>query len=210
LQALLDEECEVKLWNQGIFGLGSGTLESLVLALDGFDFAALILTPDDLTTSRGEERQTARDNVLFELGLFMGALGRLRTFIVYDRSANLKLPSDLAGVAAATYRPHADGNMRAALGAATTDILQAVRKHGVRIPERVRELGQATQDIQKAGDQMQLLVHLLARSRKVELEIISTQFGPRISKSHLAQMQQDLDELQRSLEKPRVDKEDTR
>jgi predicted nucleotide-binding protein len=81
IQALLDRECEVKLWDQGVFGLSTGTLESLVLALDEFDFAILVLTPDDMILSRGQEHPSARDNVLFELGLFMGGLGRPRTFI---------------------------------------------------------------------------------------------------------------------------------
>ena len=72
------------------------SLESLVERLDDFDFAALILTPDDVTISRDEEMQAPRDNVLLELGLFIGAIGRERSFIVYDRGSNLKLPSDLA------------------------------------------------------------------------------------------------------------------
>jgi isopentenyldiphosphate isomerase len=146
IQVILDEECEVTVWSQGVFGLSTGTLESLVLALDQFDFAILVLTPDDMTVTRSVERQTARDNVLFELGLFMGALGRLRTFIVYDRTAKLALPSDLAGVCAADYAPHTSGNLRAALGAPTTNILQAIRKLGFR--ERSRRVEQGTHEIQ--------------------------------------------------------------
>lgn len=200
IQALLDRESEVKLWDQGVFGLSSGTLESLVLALDEFDFAILVLTPDDMILSRGEERPSARDNVLFELGLFMGALGRPRTFVVYDRTAKMQLPSDLAGVTAATYEPHSDGNLRAALGAPSTDILERIRKLGFRESARVRHLAQATHEVQQAGDQIQQLIRLLARSRKVELDVIASQFGPLISPSHLRQMKQDLEDLESSLE----------
>ena len=86
VQVLLDQVCEVEIWSQGVFGLTQGTLESLVLAIEQFDFAVLVLTTDDLTISRGVERPVARDNVLFELGLFVGGLGRDRTFMLYDRT----------------------------------------------------------------------------------------------------------------------------
>jgi predicted nucleotide-binding protein len=124
IQSLLDSVSEVNLWTQGVFGLTHGTLESLVAASSGYDFAILVLTPDDLSISRGGTSAAARDNVLFELGLFIGALGRERTFIVYDRTAPPALPSDLAGVTAATFMPHEDGNYMGALGAACTVIQQ--------------------------------------------------------------------------------------
>ena len=52
IQQNLDFACEVTIWSQGVLGLGKGTLESLVDRLSDFDFAALILTPDDVTVSR--------------------------------------------------------------------------------------------------------------------------------------------------------------
>jgi len=104
VQVLLDGVCEVEVWSQGVFGLTQGTLESLVLALDRFDFAVLVLTADDLIVSRGTERPAARDNVLFELGLFVGGLGRDRTFMLFDRKHPPALPTDLAGVTAGYLR----------------------------------------------------------------------------------------------------------
>lgn len=53
IQVLLDRSCEPEIWSQGTFGLGSGTLESLVLTLDRFDFAVLVVSPDDTAVSRG-------------------------------------------------------------------------------------------------------------------------------------------------------------
>lgn len=132
VQANLDFIAEAHIWSQGLFGLAEGTLESLVGSLDRFDFAILVLTPDDLTLSRGAEQRSPRDNVLFELGLFIGALGRDRVFVVMDRSAQLKLPSDLAGVTPATYEPPVSGTMQSALGAACTSIEQKVKKYGLR------------------------------------------------------------------------------
>ena len=92
IQVCLDPVSEVELWTQGIFGLTGGTLESLILALPRFDFAILVLTADDMVVSRGVEKVSARDNVLFELGLFIGSLGRDRTFMLYDRIDPLDCP----------------------------------------------------------------------------------------------------------------------
>ena len=132
IQLNLDYSCEVTIWSQGVFGLGQGTLESLVDRLDDFDFAALILTPDDVKISKDEVFQAPRDNVLLELGLFIGALGRDRSFIVYDRGSKLKLPSDLAGITPATYQAHSSGNLQSSLGAATTLIKGTIEKLGKR------------------------------------------------------------------------------
>jgi hypothetical protein len=46
---------------------------------------------------------------------------------------------------------------------------------------------------------MNTILHLLARSRKVELDIISAQFGPFIEPRKLEQMKQDLRELEKLL-----------
>ncbi|MFZ4470120.1 MAG: TIR domain-containing protein [Pirellula sp.] len=146
IQVNLDYACEVVIWSQGVFGLGGGTLDALVAALDTFDFAVLTVTPDDMTESRDREQNSPRDNVLLELGMFIGGIGRDRTFFVYDRTADLKLPSDLAGVTAATYQPHKDGNLQASLGAAATQIQNAINAAGRR--KRFRESDAIHKDTQ--------------------------------------------------------------
>ncbi|MGR0482202.1 MAG: TIR domain-containing protein [Candidatus Electronema sp. V4] len=132
LQLGLEYDVETTIWHQGIFGLSDGSLESLVKAAKDFDFAALVLTPDDLVTERGTEKASPRDNVVFELGLFMGALGRERTFIVYNRDKKPNLPSDLAGVTSATFASHSDNNLQAALGPVCTKIKLAIKKCGLK------------------------------------------------------------------------------
>jgi hypothetical protein len=99
----LEASAEVTIWNEGIFGLNRGVLETLLAKLEEYDYAAFVLAPDDLTTSKDEAKPSPRDNVLFESGLFMGVLGRERVFLVYDQAAGLKIPSDLAGVTLAPY-----------------------------------------------------------------------------------------------------------
>lgn len=41
---------------------------------------------------------------MFELGLFMGCLGRKRAILMEPRDEKLKLPSDFAGVTSIPYR----------------------------------------------------------------------------------------------------------
>ncbi|MEE9338554.1 MAG: TIR domain-containing protein [Methylococcaceae bacterium] len=132
LQVGLDHALEVTIWSQGVFGLGGGTLEELVRKLEQMDFAALVVTPDDLVESRGKEQSAPRDNVLLELGLCIGTLGRERSFLIYDRTSNIKLPTDLAGITPATFHTHSDGNLEATLGTACTQIEKKVIELGVR------------------------------------------------------------------------------
>jgi predicted nucleotide-binding protein len=70
IKALLINDAEVTIWHEGVFGLNQGTFEGLLDALESFDFAILVLTPDDLIESRKRSSQSPRDNVLFECGLF--------------------------------------------------------------------------------------------------------------------------------------------
>jgi hypothetical protein len=79
--------------------LGGDVLDDLLRYVSVFDFAVLVLTADDLTSSKGRRTAAPRDNVIFELGLFMGVRGRRRAFAVIapNKAGKLKLPSDLAG-----------------------------------------------------------------------------------------------------------------
>ena len=130
IELQLQDDGEVTIWKDGVFGLSIGTLESLVNELDRFDFGILVLTPDDVIISRDITSQAPRDNVMFEIGLFMGRLGRSRTFVVCSDCPNLKLPSDLAGVSITRYNAkRLDGNLRSALSPSCTIIRTEIRKH---------------------------------------------------------------------------------
>jgi predicted nucleotide-binding protein len=63
-------------------------------------FAVALLTPDDFATeTRGDwpdQPNRARQNVLLELGYFMGSLGREKTAALYAHGT--QLPSDLHGL----------------------------------------------------------------------------------------------------------------
>lgn len=95
----------IRFWNwpDNVFGVSSYPLEDLEQHLETADFAIAIAQDDDLTTSRKERKPSPRDNVIFELGLFMGRLGRRRTILMKPKGVAIKLPSDLAGVTTIDY-----------------------------------------------------------------------------------------------------------
>lgn len=125
IQALLAKDFDVEVWDQmTVFTLGKVTIESLEKAIRDFQFAVFVLTPDDELTSRGRTGRAPRDNVIFEAGLFLGSLGRMRTFVVQQEDKNLVVPSDLAGVTVARFRRE-HSNLGAALGPACQAIRDA-------------------------------------------------------------------------------------
>lgn len=131
IQQSLDHVAEVEVWDQGTFGPSQYPLESLEIRLDTADFAIFVFSPDDVTMMRGVEKNTVRDNVVFELGLFIGRLTRRRTFIFSPRNSSLHLPTDLAGLTPLDYdADRGDGNLRAGLGSACTSVRAAIRAHG--------------------------------------------------------------------------------
>lgn len=138
LQVDVDKRCEPTVWSQDVFQVGGMPLSELLRTASNTDFAALVLTPDDSIVSRGKERPAARDNVIFELGLFLGALGSQRVFIIRPRGQELALPSDLAGITVLDYNANRnDGNLRAAIGPAATTILNRIQNEGLRSDRRL-------------------------------------------------------------------------
>ncbi len=143
IQSALEYSCEPTVWTQGVFQLTRSSLESLRTALDDYDFAVFVLAPDDLSTLRDTQQLTVRDNVLLELGLFLGKLGSDCVFMVAPREepGGLRLPTDLLGIHVGTYEPNrSDGNFSAALGPACAQIQTAIlTKSRPRYPEQVRQ-----------------------------------------------------------------------
>jgi len=133
MQLELELVAEPTIWSQGVFKPSGTTLASLTMQARKFDFAVLVLTPDDLLIKREKQTPFPRDNVLFELGLFVGTLGTERTFIVYCRDEAIELPSDLAGITPVTFARRADGNLQAALGPVCTKIKMAMLERGRRV-----------------------------------------------------------------------------
>jgi CRP/FNR family cyclic AMP-dependent transcriptional regulator len=109
------DELFVDIWPD-IFRASFYTLDDLERKLADTDFVIAIAQGDDIVESRDEKWPAPRDNVIFELALVMGMLGRHRAILMEPREDKVKLPSDLAGVTTVTYKKGADG--RPDIGAA--------------------------------------------------------------------------------------------
>ena len=102
----VNSNLNVNVWNEDpIFEPATFTLTRLLELNTIFDFAIVILTPDEMVLEKkskpGLRGKTTynylpKDNVIFEMGLFLSSLGIERTFIL--RQGNVKLPSDIGGI----------------------------------------------------------------------------------------------------------------
>src|SRR5947209_1636391 len=98
VQSNLQSTSEVTVWDQGAIKPSTTVLESLLDYLNDSDFALFIFNPDDVINIRGEETASVRDNVLLELGLFTGRLGKERCFILTPEGSDIRTPTDLLGI----------------------------------------------------------------------------------------------------------------
>lgn len=120
----------VTLWTDGVFKVASYALESLEGAVDDSDFAIAVAHSDDMALFRGHDWPVPRDNVVFELGLFMGRLGRKRAILMEPREDKVKLPSDLAGITTIPYVYEPGSDAAALMAPACNDLRQHIKEWG--------------------------------------------------------------------------------
>ena len=101
-----DYDCYI--WNDGIFKYNEGILETLIKSASLFDFGFMVFAADDVSRIRDKEYITARDNVLFEYGLFLGRVGLDKAYIIKDKE--VKIPSDIVGINLLEYEMITEAN----------------------------------------------------------------------------------------------------
>lgn len=145
VQVNLERDAITRVWTQGAFRLSGYPLDNLLAELDQCDFGVFVLAPADRATIRSKRVSIPRDNVVFELGLFTGRLGRQAVFIVVPRSEPaLSLPTDLAGLVVGDYQPpDREGDVFAALGPVCTKIRYEIRARTDEVLKRRPGLVQA-------------------------------------------------------------------
>ena len=125
-------EVFVQLWTDGVFGASQFPLIELEKQIQEADFAILVLGPDDEVVSRNEKSAAPRDNVIFELGLFMGALSHERTFMIIPRGCDIKIPTDLLGLTPMDYQPGDLEDIASSLGPVCEQLRHIIDKIGVK------------------------------------------------------------------------------
>ena len=160
IQGELDDDFDVTVWDQDIFRLSYSALDSLLEVLDSSDSGVFVITPDDLTESRGESSPTARDNVTFELGMFIGRLGRDRTFMLTPATSTIRLPSDLIGLTTARYDADRfeSGQRRAAVGPACTKIRDTLRSIQLRRAQEPRSQARLDRAMRRMSKDLEALL----------------------------------------------------
>lgn len=144
VQELLENNAECTVWDQGVYEPSSYTMPELIERLNITDYGIFVFSIDDTAKIRGEEEGVVRDNVILELGLFMGAIGQKNCFIIIPSSCKkIHLPTDLAGMTMLKYNDKRnDGNVVAALGPAVQRIRNVIKTRDLakkRIPDNVVE-----------------------------------------------------------------------
>lgn len=133
-------EAEVTPWHTAFREAHAYNMEELERALNNADYAVFVFSPDDVVKIRGQIFYTARDNTLFELGLFWGKLERWRVFyLIPDKqpeqtngepAAGLRLATDLDGIAPLTYEVREDNNYDAAVSFPCSRIIRRIQELG--------------------------------------------------------------------------------
>ncbi|MGO9794313.1 MAG: TIR domain-containing protein [Solirubrobacteraceae bacterium] len=121
-----------ELWSLGAFAAGDTTIETLDEKMTECSFAAFVVTPDDAVTKRDKLKLAPRDNVVLEYGMFLGRLGRSRTFLIVPKGlSELHLPSDLLGVTLQTYNYKQDAQLktrRTTMKAIADEIIEEIER----------------------------------------------------------------------------------
>lgn len=131
---LQHDSLTVRIWTDKVFGASRFPIEALEQVFLTADFGVLVIGPDDKVLSRKDTFDAPRDNVVFELGMCLGALRRERSFIVKPRGVDIKIPSDLLGMGCLEY-PNigvSSPDLTSAIGPVCNELRKAVAALGCR------------------------------------------------------------------------------
>ena len=132
-------ECDI--WDEGkVFELNNSALDALVKASRKYDYGILVATNDDLLKTRGSNHQVPRDNVMFEMGMFLGSLGLTRAFLLVEKQS--KLPTDYNGITVPYFDNDIEGSLDNSIAGIQVAILNSRNTFNLKpVPSAALALG---------------------------------------------------------------------
>jgi hypothetical protein len=88
----------VTTWKENTFQLGHHNLDSIIKASTKYHYVLLVLTPDVVQTFNNNTTANVKDNIIFEMGFFIGIFGKERTFFIVENAPDFKLPTYVSGI----------------------------------------------------------------------------------------------------------------
>lgn len=174
----MEYDTQVKQWDNA-FDLSSITITTLIERAKETDYGIFVFHTDDKTTIRQTEYSSVRDNVLFELGLFIGALGIEKCFLLIPKSTenSFRMPTDLAGVTTTTYDDSLD-DMVDAVTTSCAKIKQAIKKQEqgnlVNKPVEDSVITNLQNQLNASQSKIWNIGHELERSKDQEVQLIES------------------------------------
>lgn len=94
----LSTNADCYLWqDENMWEVNLSTFDNLLRMVRYFDFGVFVASADDLTLTADDKLVIEpRDNVILEMALYLGALGRDKSFLLVQK--DVKLPSDFNGI----------------------------------------------------------------------------------------------------------------
>ena len=124
VKAYLSSTGDGFLWQEaGVWEPNRSTFDNLLRMASYFDFGVFIATADDLTLTYEKLVIEPRDNVILEISLFLGAMGRDKSFLLVEKG--IKLPSDFDGI----YMPHFVKDNDETISKACNEYIEKIKEH---------------------------------------------------------------------------------
>jgi hypothetical protein len=167
------DKADLRLWWDNILTLGKTTLLGLTDECQKSDFAIVLLTEDDVLVKKDTEHLSPRDNCIFELGLFTGALGPdpERVFLITSTKKGA-LPSDVDGI---TYVPIIDQRVPGSDDELTDDCKDSLDDAARKIINQVNKLRHYLRPV----------LPLVSDKDLMDLETIKAKEGNLLANSHV-------------------------
>lgn len=125
---------DVVPWNRDdLWVPGKFILQVLLDFPHMYDFAIAVYGADDNVHYRGKDTNQARDNVIFETGMFMAHLGYERTFVIVPEKPKVRVLTDLSGLITLSYK---EPNQKTGLSGSLDSLCEKIGSHVANLGRR--------------------------------------------------------------------------